>query len=161
MKKLSQEELQGLYTGAIKKQYQKSGRFLHRPAKVGETVLTIVSGKLETLKVAGPDEIVVRNISIGSSAEMYIMDYKTFTKRYVEENTILYVIDGVTWWGCIAKGQVDAFEYSGETITITAPWGEDMLCNPGDFIAHPIGGKEDDIYRIEKETFNQTYSLMG
>jgi hypothetical protein len=33
-----------------------------------------------------------------------------------------------------------------------------MLCEEGDFIAQPVGGSPDDVYRIEKETFKQTYA---
>ena len=29
---------------------------------------------------------------------------------------------------------------------------------PGDFISRPVPGDENDIYRIEKDTFNLTYS---
>ena len=47
--------------------------------------------------------------------------------------------------------------YSGETISFKAPWGENMFCEDGDFIAKPIEGVFDDIYRIEKKTFETTY----
>ena len=50
-----------------------------------------------------------------------------------------------------------AFCYHGETIEFVAPWGEKMLCEDGDYIASPPNGSPDDIYRIEKETFAQTY----
>jgi len=32
------------------------------------------------------------------------------------------------------------------------------LCEDGDYIAQPVGGSPDDIYRIEKQTFIQTYA---
>jgi hypothetical protein len=40
-----------------------------------------------------------------------------------------------------------------------ATWNEMMVCNLGDYIARPLGGDNIfDIYRIEKDTFNMTYT---
>jgi len=54
--------------------------------------------------------------------------------------------------------KVEAFCYHGKTIEFVAPWGEKMLCEDGDYIARPLGGSPEDIYRIEKQIFNQTYT---
>ena len=156
MKQLTKEELFNLFTHATKNSFQKKGRFLCRKAVEGETVLTIVGGKLETIKKASKDEVVLRNIEIGSSAETYIIEENKFTKRY-DLTDKYHNIDNLPWTEAIAKGKVDAFCYHGKLIEITAPWGETMLCNEGDYIARPIDGDEKDIYRIEKNTFIQTY----
>lgn len=157
MKELSKEEVFGLFESRIKKDYKKSGSFLWRKPQYEETVLTIVAGKLETIKTANAgQDIILRNISIGSSAETYIIDKEKFQKRYDVVEGVL-CIEGTMWEYCEAKGMVDAFCYHGETIKFVAPWNEEMLCEDGDYIARPVGGKPDDIYRIEKETFHQTY----
>jgi hypothetical protein len=50
-----------------------------------------------------------------------------------------------------------AIQYAGETISFKAPWGEEMMCQNGEFIANPIGGAETDIYGIAEVEFRQTY----
>lgn len=156
MKQITAEQLAELFNGQQKTAYKKKGKFIFREAVAGETVLTIVSGKLETIKTAGAGECVMRNIMIGSSAETYIIPRETFIKRYKIDSD-RYLIDGLEWTGCSAEGRVNAFEYKGETISFKAPWGEDMLCEEGDYIANPIGGAQSDIYRIERQTFLDTY----
>ena len=116
-----------------------------------------VAGKLETIKKANDGDVVIKNLIIGGSAESYTMDFSTFEKRYEVIDKESIYIDGTTYYWCKPRGQVYAFEYIGETITFKAPWDEDMVCENGDFLASPVGGKETDIYRIEKDTFNKTY----
>ena len=137
---------------------------MYRTAIPHETILTIVSGKLETIKTADESDIVLRNIELGSSAETYIISWKKFTERYDAEIVFLpYIIDGQEWTVVTAKGIVEAFEYKigpgviPATISFVAPWNEEMICNDGDFLARPQNGDKNDIYRIEKETFKQTY----
>ena len=48
MKTLTKEEVKALFEGQTKKNYKKSGNFLWRIPEEDETVLTIVSGKLDT-----------------------------------------------------------------------------------------------------------------
>ena len=176
---LSKEQIFELFNTAEKKQYQKRGRFLFRLATAPETVLTIVSGKLETIKTAVVGDIVLRNIEIGSFAETYIVSEDTFKKRYdvvvepcfVHDKSFterynpaqrkVYWIDNIRWCEAKAKGQIDAFRYErDDPFEFMAPWNELMLCEKGDYIARPIGGDENDIYRIEKNTFQQTYTLI-
>ena len=116
-------------------------------------------GKLETLKRANANDIIIRNIEIGSSAEIYIISDSSFIKRYdiVDEKL---TIDHQEWSVCLAKGKIEASLYVEETVQFMAPWNENMICEAGDFIARPLGGDPKDIYRIEKNTFEQTYSEM-
>lgn len=150
--------------------YTKSGLFIYRtaarwPGTVPlnendgfETVLTIVSGKLETMKQAKAGDIVIRNIILGGSAETYIMSKEKFENRYsVVDNTSLF-IDGYLWYKATAKGQVFASMYKGDTFKFTASWGEEMICNDGDYIARPVDGDINDVYRIEKDAFDKTYT---
>lgn len=168
MKQLNKQQLFDFFESQEKEHYVKRGKFLFRDAIPDETVLTVVSGKLETLKKAVSGEIVLRNIELGSSAETYIVEKKIFDKRYLitEES---HTIDNQKWTVAVAKGEIEAFCYCGDitfhigedeqSIEFQATWGEMMICNLGDYIARPLGGSnENDIYRIEKDTFAMTYS---
>jgi len=139
--------------------YQKRGRFLARSAVANETILTIVDGKLETIKTAISSDVIIRNIEIGSSAETYIISTGKYIERYVYTDTN-YTIDGQEWMIVTAKGKAEAFQYQGEELAFMAPWDERMLCKEGDFLARPVPGKQNDIYRIEHNTFFQTYSKI-
>lgn len=163
MKQLSKQEVAQLFSQNNEnlKQYKKKGTFLFRIADVGESILTIVNGKLETIKTAGNYDVVLRNIVLGSSAEEYIISTESFYKRY----TILegsYTISGKEWQMAKASGEVLAFEYLGpDQIEFEPSWGGYMICNPGDMICNPLGGSPSDIYRIERSTFEDTYSLKN
>lgn len=145
----------------LKKRYKKKGRFIYRAAIENETILTMVSGELETIATAGKDDIIIKNIELGSSAETYILTKANFIARYdITEKT--YFIDNSIWTETFAKGECIAFEYKPQnpehSLEFKAPWGEMMLCKNGDFLAQPVPGKYTDIYRIERKTFLQTYS---
>ena len=155
----TKEEIIKLFNFQEKKHYAKSGTFLFRKAIEGETILTIVSGKLETIKTVKSTDFILRNIEVGSSAETYSIDELSFWKRYDISSIQVIKIDGIEWGTARAKGEIMAFEYSGPPIKFMAPWNEEMLCEEGDFLANPIGGDPSDIYRIEKDTFKKTYKL--
>lgn len=156
----TKEEVRRIFASLTKKEYQKRGKFLYRLAVPGETVLTIVSGKLETMKTASNDhhasEVVIRNIQLGSSAETYIISGEKFKERYRMVNQE-FRIDGHLWNLAEARGVVSAAQYDGEAFSFMAPWGEEMVCLPGDWLATPVPGDPGDLYRIENETFEQTY----
>lgn len=138
--------------------YRKRGEYLARPAGVGESVLTIVAGRLETLKTAEFGDVVLTNLAAGQSAERYVIAADIFAKRYEIGGETL-ILDGLGWRRARAKGRVHGFFYEGGTVQIMAPWGEAMIVEPGDFIARPIEGAASDLYRIERHTFEATYAL--
>lgn len=157
MKRYSKKQIKALFKANRDGiTYKKSGKFLYRLAKLNETILTVVSGKLETMKEAKSGDVVLINIEIGSSAERYIVDNETFHVRYSTKSTE-YFLDGQTWFLALARGELHGFFYVGETIKFDAPWGEEMLLEDGDFLGRPVGDNEDDIYRVEKDAFNNTY----
>lgn len=169
MKEISKEELRSMFEDALeptamgechRQLYKKKGLFFFRAPVEGETILTIVAGKLETFKRAEESDIIIRNVSLGSSAETYVISKKKFNERYDPLYSTPHIIDGLEWGEAEAKGVLDAFMYIGEPIGFKAPWGEDMVCEQGDFIGRPVPGAEDDIYRVEKETFYLTYEKM-
>jgi hypothetical protein len=66
---------------------------LFRQAIDGETILTIVSGKLETIKLAKDTDVILRNIEIGGSAELYAINEESFKKRYsIEQDKTLLIV---------------------------------------------------------------------
>lgn len=152
----SKQEIFDFFESQQKEHYVKRGKFLCRIVNNAETVLTIVAGKLETFKKAAVEDAILRNIEIGSSAEMYIISKEMFEKRYTVTDES-HLVDGNTWHVAIAKGEIEAFQYQGGTISFMAPWDEEMICNAGDYIARPVPGNANDIYRIEKDTFDMTY----
>jgi len=156
---VSKEEIKRLFDAAEIRHFKKKGKFLFRQALIGETILTIVSGKLETMKTVEKESVIIKNIEIGSSAENYVIDKSVFEKRYTVMDQS-YLIDNNKWTLALAKGEVHAFEHKGDPINFMAPWNEEMLCEDGDYIARPVGGDVNDIYRIEKDTFKQTYELV-
>ena len=160
MKKLTKTDVEGLLVAAFSegrvRVHKKSGRFLARRAAAGEMVLTIVAGKLETLKTTENGDVVVRNIVPGSSAETYIIDVEKYEDRY-KESGYFHRVDGETWREVYANGEIEAFEYEGDTIGFVAPWGEIMICEDGDFIGRTPGSGFDDIYRIERNAFMEAY----
>jgi hypothetical protein len=164
MKRLTKQGILNIFNENTKNVYKKKGRFLFRKANPGETILTIVAGQLETIKTTVEGDIILRNIEIGSSAETYVISDVKFIERYSRPTTKpepYYIIDGIWWGEAYAKGSIEAFEYHGEDIVFEAPWGVDMMCVYGDYIARPVGGDIDDIYRIERKTFEKTYVLEG
>jgi hypothetical protein len=153
---LSKAEIKAIFDAHAKQVYQKKGTFLARYAEPGETILTIVAGRLETLAAAEWGDVILMNIVVGSFAERYKVPQETFIKRYdTTEQTI--VTDGHSWMMVKAKGKVNAFQYFGPSVQFEAPWGEMMDLQNGDWLGNPVGGSEDDIYRIERETFEKTY----
>lgn len=154
--------------------YQKSGDMLARPAQPGETVITIVSGAIETIKGTQIGDWVIRNIVVGSSAEMYPISAESFNGRYTildEENP--WTVDGHSWFrvkpsGMIVGGFYTAdvssrmgFSSEGTTarpLKFEAPWGADMVLEEGDFLGRPYPEVDlTNIYRVARKEFFQTY----
>jgi hypothetical protein len=156
-RRLSRAQVADLHGSRPARTYQKRGTFIARYAEPGETILTIVAGRLETLAGAEWGDVVLMNIEVGSSVERYLIKPAMFDKRYDRTDRTI-VTDGHSWMVVKAKGRVDAFRYEGPSIVFEAPWGEDMILQDGDWLARPTEGAADDIYRIEREAFAQTYS---
>ena len=159
MKSLSTREIFTFFYANVGKhqRYDKRGSFITRPAKLGETILTIVSGVLETMNTVTVPSYIVRNVSIGGFAECYILEHDNFKKRY-SFGKKTYKIDNKTWTEAFPTGSILAFQYrDDESFTFIAPWGAEMICQKYDWLATPINGKPNDIYRIESQTFVDTY----
>jgi len=129
--------------------YRKSAIVAIRPAIAGEIIETWLEGERETVNTARPGDYVVR----GVNGEHYIITSGTLAKRYGPPMT---EPDAEGFRQYTATGSCHAFEYEGQAFTFVAPWGEEMIVNPGDYIATPAIGSSD-IYRIERNAFLATY----
>jgi hypothetical protein len=149
---VSREEITDLFKTGAPQYYIKVGTVEARRAKKGEEIETKVKGETETTNKAGADDVVVK----GASNELYIMAREKFLSRYdgpdLTEDFEEYS----------ATGSCYATEWTGEKTQFEAAWGEAMVINPGDYLCSPnLDGLGDDnefdVYRIEKDTFSNTY----
>lgn len=133
--------LKSLKKGQVK-EYRKFGTVKAIVAKKEQKVDTIIDGKLETTNIAKPGDYIVT----GPKGEKYVLSADKIKTRYKH-------VEGDTYK---AIGNCYAVEYKGKSFKFNAPWDELMTCHDGDFIAST---KQDgtDVYRIEKEVFQQTY----
>jgi hypothetical protein len=136
------------------KHYKKVGKVLFRHCVPGESVITTCGGKVETIKKAGDHDVIIQNVQPGGSAETYIIGGAKFKERYEVQEDQVHAINGQRWTVGIPTGEIDAFVYQDEPITFMAPWGQPMLCEPGDMLCSAGKG---DIYRIARAEFDFTY----
>ena len=131
------------------KQYRKTGHVACRLAEAGEQIVTILDGEIETTNVAQEGDLVVR----GPKGEEYILTESKFSSRYS---------------GPAPTGLFQTYEATGTTFAVqwphgptrfTASWGETMIINHGDYLCSPTEVPSGDIYRIEREVFEQTYFI--
>lgn len=140
---LSQKEMKKFYNSLEEKEsiyIKKPNSFDFEIAKEKQKMDTIIDGKKETSKTVNKGEYIIT----GSKGEKYAISSKKFKERYT-----------------IVKGKaktkpVEVFgkKYSGKPISFMASWGEEMILEPNDFI---IKNTDDEFYRIEKESFSNTY----
>lgn len=118
-----------------------------KQVKAGLKVDTIIDGKLETTNTSKDGDYLI----IGTKGEKYLIDKDKFKKRYA------FVTRTPLGDKYKAIGNVFAIKYEGPTFKFKAPWGEDMLCESGDYICSTSMSNLDDVYRIEKDAFVKTY----
>ena len=135
------------------KKYKKVSEVFARPAIDGEKIITIINGEEETVNIAGKNDVVIQ--SLGKNKEEYIIDEYKFQDRYDLLENEDNIPEGFKRYR--SKGFCYAFKYSGESVHFIAPWGEDMLLKDGDYIVSTDLYELDDIYRIEKDVFKETY----
>lgn len=131
--------------------FKKFGEIQSRSAVEGEEIVTVIEGEEETKNTAKKGDMVIRTKKNGAE---YIIGGKKFEDRY-EDLGSETDRDGYSKYK--ATGETYAFKYEGETFKFVAPWGEDMIVNDGDYICAPNLEDLDDIYRIEKGEFIDTY----
>lgn len=112
----------------------------------GLKVVTILPDGKETQNTAARGDIIMS----GVSREKYVVKAAKFPKLYVgsigssvhpEQNPRM-----VARWT------------SNQTIGFRAPWGEEMVLKPGDYVVREADGNG--FYRIAKAEFEQTYQRL-
>jgi hypothetical protein len=150
-------EVQDMFRQALKdhnvKHYAKFKKVDARESDGGEEITTFIKGKEETKNITKKGDFVVRAQT--ESKEKYIVEAKVFNKRYTKNPEAKPDKDGFVEYFPI--GEVFAFEYHGKDFSFNAPWNEEMKVVDGDFIGAPDPRNLSDIYRIERETFFNTY----
>lgn len=128
--------------------YTKFGKFKVYPTVPGMVVETIIDGQVETKNTAKIGDVLL----VGASNERYLLSKAKLKERYTRKA----VHSRYDIWE--ATGTCFAVKYKGKgSFTFKAPWGEDMLCNSGDYICSPTNDNSNDVYRIEEKTFAKTY----
>lgn len=109
-------------------------------------VATITSDGKETQNTAEPNDIIIS----GPSKEKYVIKAAKFPKLYVGQ------IGGPIH---PEQGPRNVAVYTGaDIVNFTAPWGENMVLKPGDYLVKEADGK---YYRIAKKEYEMTYNLPG
>lgn len=129
------------------KQFDKFGNFIVTKAYAGQKIDTVINGVKETTNTAKEGD----NIVTGISGETYLIDDKKLQSRY---EFVAKTPEGDSYR---ATGHCFSVKYHGPSFTFTAPWGEEMICDEGDFIASTSKDNLDDVYRIEADAFEKTY----
>ncbi len=113
---------------------------------------------------AGEGDFVVQNMT--TSGEYYILTADKIKKRYEEssEQEVPSELKELGFKFYKAKGACMALEYTEEMgqsdeIRFMASWGEEMICQRGDYLVCPVneGSVDNEVYRIEKNAFMETY----
>jgi len=157
-------QLAEMFAGMERREYTKQGTFIYRdaafhPSGQFETVLTIVSGKLESVQPVLPGFKVIRNITIGGGAETFTMHARTFFERYDPLPGGALHVDGHLWWQAASKGRVTAAQYAGEPFEFVSYQERQYartICEPGDFLVADTA-RPDEVYRVERAAFHQMY----
>jgi len=133
-------------------EYKKVGRVRVQAVLPGTQIDTVINGETETKKVAQVGDVLV----IGASGEKYLLANSVLKDRY----RFLEIVKGGKEEIWEATGKCWAVKYLGEdSFKFEAPWGEEMLCNRGDYICSTkLDGT--DVYRIERDTFIKSYKAL-
>jgi hypothetical protein len=108
-------------------------------------VVTITADGKETENTAVPGDIIMS----GPSGEKYVVKAAKFEKLYAKQD------DGTV---IPEQSPRQVARYTGKNeVTFTAPWGEQMVLKPGDYLVKDGEG----YYRVAKKEYEATYNLPG
>lgn len=140
--------------------YRKFQQVHARPAVQGEVVTSTTADGEETTNTAEAGDMLVKNLT--EAQELYLVGKAKFLNRYSEVEPV-----DDTWTLYAPEGEVLAIEISRELTAqldvggefyIMAPWGSEQLAREGDMFVSPLPDL-DEIYRIARKEFGETYRL--
>lgn len=131
-----------------------------RPAVVGEIIVSVVAGEVETRsKPAEAGDWVVRNRCPETGNEEILVKAGKFPTRYGEplsepdaKGYRTFRPKGSDMGYLIVPAEIGSF-------TFTAPWGEPMIARPGDAIVQ-VPDDPSDTYRVAAASFACTYEIV-
>ena len=115
-------------------------------AQAQTPVVTVTSDGKETQNVAAPNDIIMS----GPSKENYVVKGAKFPKLYQGEVGGNVMPEQSPRLVALYTGQ--------QPITFTAPWDEQMVLKPGDYL---VKDGDAGYYRIAKVEYEQTYNPPG
>ncbi len=137
--------------------YKKKTLVKAKKAVPGTLIITKTNDGDETKNKAEQGDWLVENQT--SSSEQYLIKPKIFEKKY---SLIQSLEDG--WGSYKPKGKILAIQVAkedlshfgkGDTMEFEAPWKELTILRIGDYLVVPP--EKDEIYRIAKKEFGETY----
>lgn len=133
-------------------EYKKSAVIKARNAKSGEVVVTITGGETETVNTAKSEDVLI----VGVDGEKYLIPIKKFKSRYtnLDGSIIKDASDKLVEY--MSTGVAYCAQWSGDKFKFIASWGEEMICNSGDYLA-TTSLEDIEIYRIAGDIFSTTY----
>ena len=144
---MTQQEIIEIFKTLPYSEYKKFGQVNFAIAAHTQEVVTSINGEVETTNTAQEGDYIVE----GASGEFYVLTPAKFDKNYV----VTTINPDHTGAASVLPQPRYAVEWTGENFKFTAAWGEEMICNKGDYLVAPQDLSE--VYRIEKETFLKTY----
>ncbi len=143
--------------------YKKFKTVKARPAKPGETVVSVVESGRETVNTAEAGDYVVENQT--GAREQYIVPGAKFRQRYSEDQKL-----AAEWSIYAPLGRVKGVEVDRSILNIfqqedsfyvKAPWGEAQKVDEGDMLVTTLPLSDSiEIYRIAKTEFLETYEAI-
>ena len=115
-------------------------------AREQQPVITVTSDGKETQNIAEPNDVIIS----GPSKEKYAIKGAKLPKLY--QGKLGDIITPEQSPRVVA--QVDNLQ---QPITFKAPWGEDMILKPGDYL---VKDGDQGYYRIAKKEYEETYNPL-
>lgn len=130
--------------------YQKFGKVKFAIAQHKQEVVTVLNGEVETKNIANKGDYVIEGIN----GEFYVNTPTKFDKNYA----VISLNSGFTGEAEVLPQPRYAIEWKIQSFKFKAAWGEEMICNKGDYLVAPQDLSE--VYRIEQQTFLNTYKKV-
>lgn len=141
----AQEEVIKMLKQRNPQHYKKKGVYEYEIAETVQEIHTDINGQRESKKVAKVGDFILT----GAAGERYPIRAEKFHSRYKILDKTYAVATGMCW----------AAEYKGSPFTFVAPWGDEMVCLKGDYLASD-NAEITDVYRIEREVFGKSYKIV-
>lgn len=132
------------------KTYEKFGEVKFETSQKVQEVVTVINEETETTNTAQVGDYIIT----GVSGEKYVLTPKKFMHYEIEE----YSYSEMKGTAKVKSQPRFAAQWNfQDKLVFTAAWGEEMICNEGDYLVAPQDFSE--VYRIEKSVFEKTYKL--